>query len=78
MGFHYFEIFVFLFNTVIYVSLLLCLRILNLGLCIFIAKYEFYSVSLSFLCTFCMYCTSVLLPPGFKPIAVTKMYLYLK
>jgi len=40
-GVHYFEMVVFLFNAVIYVSLLLCL-------CIFIVMYVLYSVSLCF------------------------------
>ena len=43
-GVHYFETIVLLFNSVIYVSLLLCLCILILY--IFIVMYVLYSVSL--------------------------------
>ena len=63
---------VFLFNSVIYVSLLLCLCILIVCLCIFIVIYVLYSVSL---CCF-VYCLCVnvyvQLPVGLNPIAVSK------
>jgi len=58
---------VFLFNSVICVFLFLCL-------CILIAMYVLYSVSL---CCF-VYCLRVnvylQLPPGLNPIAVNKIY----
>ena len=58
---------VFLFNSVIYVSLLLCL-------CIFIVMYVLYSVSLC--CFVYCLCVNVYLqqPPGLNPIAVKKIY----
>jgi len=49
-GVHYFEMVVLLFNSVIYVSLLLCLCILIICLCNFIVMYVLYSVSLCCLC----------------------------
>ena len=73
-GVHYFEMVVFLLYSVIYVSLLFCLCILLVGLCIFIVMYVFYSVSL---CCFeyCL-CANVYLqlPPGLNPTAVNKIY----
>jgi len=67
---------VFLFNYVIYVSLLLCLRIIILCVCIFIVMHVVYSVSL---CCF-VYCLCVnvylQLPPGLNPVAVNKIYQY--
>ena len=68
---------VFLFNSVIFVSLLLCLCILIACLCIFIVMYVLYSVSL---CCF-VYCLCVnvylQLPPGLNPTAVNKIYQYI-
>ena len=67
---------VFLFNSVIYVSLLLCLCIRILCLCIFIVIYVLYSFSL---CCF-VYCSCVnvylQLPPGLNPTAV-RIYQYI-
>ena len=62
---------VFLFNSVICVSLFLCLCIIILCSCIFIAMYVLYSVSLCFV--YCL-CVNVYLhlPPGLNPIAVNK------
>ena len=69
---NYFEMFVFLHNSVIYVSLLLCLCILIECLCIFIVTYVLYSVSL---CCF-VYCLCVnvylQLPQGLNPTEVNK------
>jgi len=74
MTVHYFEIVVFLFNSVIYAPLLLCLCILIVCLCIFIVMYVLHSVSL---CCF-VYCLCVnvylQLPPGLNPFAVNKIY----
>ena len=68
---------VFLFNSVFYISLLLCLCILILCLCIFIVMYVLYSVSL---CCF-VYCLCVnmhlQLPPGLNQITVHKIYHYI-
>ena len=47
-GVHYFEMVVFLFNSVIYVSLFLRLCILVVCLYVFIVMYVLYSVSLWF------------------------------
>ena len=64
---------VFLFNSVIYVSLLLCLYILIVCLFIFIVIYVLYSVSLC-----CFLCVNVYLqlPPGLNPIAFNKYINY--
>jgi len=71
---------VFLFNSVIYVYLLLCLCILNVYLCTFIVMYVLYSVSL---CCF-VYCLCVnvylhtnntqnnTMKPGLNPVAVNQ------
>jgi len=77
-GIRYYEMVVFLFNPVIYISLLLCLCILIVRLCIFIVMYVLYSVSLC--CFVYCLCVSVYLqlPPGLNPIAVNKMYQILK
>jgi len=40
-GVHYFEMVSFLFNSVIYIPLLLCLCIIIVCLCIFIVMYVF-------------------------------------
>ena len=75
-GVHYFDMVVFLFNSVICVSLLLCLCILIISLCIFIVMYVLYSATL---CCF-VYCLCVneylQLPQGLNPIAVNKIYQY--
>ena len=58
---------VLLFNSVIYVRLLLCFRILIVCLCIFIAMYVLYSVSLfCFVYCFCVnvYCNTA---TGYQP-----------
>ena len=67
---------VFLLNSVIFVSLLLCLCIIIVRLYIFIAMYVLYSVSLCFV--YCL-CVNVYfqLPPGLNPIAVNKIYQYM-
>jgi len=54
-GAHYFEMAVFLFNSLIYVSLLLCLCILIVFLCTFIVIFVLYCVSM---CCF-VYCLYV-------------------
>ena len=61
---------VLLFNTVIYVSILLCSCILIVCLCIFIVMYVLYSVSLC--CFVYRLCVNVYLqlPPGLNGIAV--------
>ena len=63
-------------SFLIYVSLLLCLCILIVYLCIFIVMYVLHSVSL---CCF-VYCLCVnvylQLPPGVNPIAANKIYQY--
>ena len=66
---------VFLFNSVIYVSLLSCLCILIARLCIFIVIHVLYSVSLCFF-VYCL-CVNVYLqlPPGLNPVAVNKKYI---
>ena len=67
---------VLLFNSVIYVSLLLCLYIPILCLCIFIVMYVLCSVSL---CCF-VYCLCVhvylQMPLGLNPVEVNKIYQY--
>ena len=68
---------IFLFNSVIYITLLLCLYILIVRLCIFIVMYVSYSVSV---CSsvYCL-CVNVYLqlPPGLNPITVNKIYQYM-
>jgi len=67
---------VFLFNSVIYVSLLLCLCILIVCLCTFIVMYMLYYVSLR--CFVYCLCVNVYLqlPPGLNPIAANKIKQY--
>ena len=68
---------VVLFNSVIYVSLLLCLCILIVFLCIFIVMCVLYSAS-SY-CFVCCLCVNVYLqlPPGLNPIGGKKIYHYI-
>jgi len=68
---------VFLFNFVIYISLLLCLCIIIVRLCIFIVMHVLYSVSLC--CSVHCLCVNVYLqlPPVLNPIAVNKIYQYI-
>jgi len=63
---------VFLFNSIIYVFLLLCLCIINVYLCNFIVMYMLYSVS--FCCFVYFLCVNVYLqlPPVLDPVTVNK------